>query len=401
MDSGPSAGGFWAYYREYTRTAGHAAATAALTILGILTFVDPAFAAAAAAAYVLPPAYLYLIAGRRASGGTDSAASGDDRADPPPGAAGGRTTRRAADEGDRTRASDGSVRPDRRWRAVDAPTDETLTAAAATGDRAYAVGDGGSLLVRDGTGWTAAFERGPAGRGAGLRGVDAADDGGAVWVAGDGGAVGVYDPASGGRVDRSAPNGTTSAWEDVAVAGPAGSETVLLVDGSGAALRGWNDGGRMRWGERRKPGSGSSFSAAAFADGIGYLCDTNGSVFRTAGDGYDRVGIDGADGALVDVAPGVNPESAWVAAADGAAFRREDGVWTRFRASDGGLRGIAVGPGGEAYACGDAGVVRWEAGDWSAESTPTDAPLRAVAVGSDAPPVAVGDEGTVLERRAD
>lgn len=52
--------GFWAYYRRYTTTAIHAAATAALTAFGLLLFIDPAFAWLAIAAYVLPPVILYL-----------------------------------------------------------------------------------------------------------------------------------------------------------------------------------------------------------------------------------------------------------------------------------------------------------------------------------------------------
>ncbi|KYH27666.1 hypothetical protein HAPAU_03340 [Halalkalicoccus paucihalophilus] len=51
--------GFWAYYRRYTTTAIHAAATAALTAFGLLIFIDSSFAWLAIAAYVLPPVVLY------------------------------------------------------------------------------------------------------------------------------------------------------------------------------------------------------------------------------------------------------------------------------------------------------------------------------------------------------
>lgn len=52
--------GFWAYYRRYTTTAIHAAATATMTAFGLLLFIDPWFALLAIAAYVLPPVILYL-----------------------------------------------------------------------------------------------------------------------------------------------------------------------------------------------------------------------------------------------------------------------------------------------------------------------------------------------------
>lgn len=51
--------GFWAYYRRYTTTAIHAAATATMTAFGLLLFIDPWFALLAIAAYVLPPVILY------------------------------------------------------------------------------------------------------------------------------------------------------------------------------------------------------------------------------------------------------------------------------------------------------------------------------------------------------
>jgi hypothetical protein len=52
----------WEYYRRYTerRTGIHAAATAALTGLGLLAYFEPWFVAVAIMAYLLPPVYLYL-----------------------------------------------------------------------------------------------------------------------------------------------------------------------------------------------------------------------------------------------------------------------------------------------------------------------------------------------------
>ena len=52
---------FWSFYRRYTATAAHTAATAALAIFGLLVFVDPRFAAVAIGCYVLPPLVLYLL----------------------------------------------------------------------------------------------------------------------------------------------------------------------------------------------------------------------------------------------------------------------------------------------------------------------------------------------------
>lgn len=53
--------GLWAYYRGYTRTAVHAAATAALTAFGLLIFIDPLFVILAILAYLTPPIVLYSL----------------------------------------------------------------------------------------------------------------------------------------------------------------------------------------------------------------------------------------------------------------------------------------------------------------------------------------------------
>lgn len=53
--------GLWEYYRGYTRTAAHSVATAALTALGLLVFINPLFAVLAIAAYVATPVVLYVL----------------------------------------------------------------------------------------------------------------------------------------------------------------------------------------------------------------------------------------------------------------------------------------------------------------------------------------------------
>ena len=63
--------GLWVYYRHYTDTTIHTAATAALAIFGILVVVDPWFAAIAVASYVVLPLVLYTLADESARGTDD------------------------------------------------------------------------------------------------------------------------------------------------------------------------------------------------------------------------------------------------------------------------------------------------------------------------------------------
>ncbi|ELZ01475.1 hypothetical protein C482_06864 [Natrialba chahannaoensis JCM 10990] len=74
--------------------------------------------------------------------------------------------------------------PDR-WRLQSSPVDATLHDVIVTDSgRSYAVGDGGVVLA-SGDEWETVLDDGPGASGADLFGVDATDDGGAVWVAVD------------------------------------------------------------------------------------------------------------------------------------------------------------------------------------------------------------------------
>ncbi|WP_415381362.1 hypothetical protein [Halosimplex sp. TS25] len=87
IESGPASAqwlhGLWEYYREYTQTAIHAAAAAALTAFGLLVFVDPLFVVLAIASYLGPPIVLYSLdadAGKTADSSNRTTARADSRA---------------------------------------------------------------------------------------------------------------------------------------------------------------------------------------------------------------------------------------------------------------------------------------------------------------------------------
>lgn len=434
---------FWLFYREYAHTGAHAASTAALTALGLLTIVHRGFAVLAITAYVVPLVYTYLTADRDAdrdegidtgaepersdaSGGETRRASRDreertrsqsvepeiDESDAEPtsteiepsgdGTSEGETpaetsaTEPSDDEGAKTESPDEMSEP-REWEAVDAPTDGSLLDVAAAREDAYAAGADGGVLVRD-DGWSVRVERGPSGDSNALRGIDAASDGGAVWVVGDSGAVGRFDVDADRMDDHSAPRDKTTTWEAVAVAGPAGEERVALGNGSGVVLAGTYDGGEVDWDAEVKPASGSSLSGLAFvSDAIGYVCDTNATVCETTDGGatYERIGIDRAPGALVDVAA-VAAEEAIVAGADGDVFEYDGVGWRTRRVADSPLRGIDLRD-DESVVCGD-GAIYERREEWERAETPTDEPLFGVALLEEGA-VAVGEGGTILERR--
>ncbi|WP_251342553.1 hypothetical protein [Haloplanus halophilus] len=368
---------FGAFFERYARTWKHAVATAALTAFGTLTFLDPLFAVVALLAYVVPPLVLYA----RSTGAEDPDA---DRGDDP-----------AVDEG---RSRDGSAgRPDPRWTASAVPTDETLTDVAVDGDRAYAVGSAGTVLRDAGGGWERVVADGADARSNALAGVDTTGSG-AVWFAGDAGAVGRIDGSADRHVSHSEPNGDTTNVVALAAADAADGETVVLADGSGRLRRGRYRDGEMAWDEPTTPGNGSSLSGVVLPTAsVGYACDTSQAVFRTT-DGWrtaNRIGVD-APGTLTDLAA-AGPEGCLACDDGGVVSRYDGGRWTPERVADAALESVAV-RNGRCLAGGREGTVFERDGtEWTRVATPATVTLRAVAVG-DSRAVAVGAEGTVVER---
>ncbi|KYH26342.1 hypothetical protein HAPAU_14390 [Halalkalicoccus paucihalophilus] len=281
------------------------------------------------------------------------------------------------------------------WTGIDSPTEETLLDAVVAGESAYAVGTNGVLLARDPVdGWELALESGPGAASETLRGVDPTADGGAVWIAGDGGVLGRYDPEADRHTDHSAPEGITDNWADLAVAGAAGGERLALVNGSGQVLLGSYDGSEIEWNDPVKPGSGSSMSAIEFVDdSLGYCCDTNAGVYRLQGEEFEQVGIEDASGfdALA-----VTDEIVAVANGSGVVQRFDGSVWTPVRVAEAALSGLAVGD-KEWLAAGAGGAIyENREGDWERVDSPTEADIHGIAIGGVS--VAVGEGGTVLER---
>lgn len=439
------------FVRRYARTWVHALAAATMTALGTLTFVHRGFAALAIAAYLLPPVVLYLAGNgapeaeaptegasddgpvrtepSRGAGGSEASSregverrSGADTVDDPgsegahgegTGTGGGEAdavdtevadtgtadiaaadTDAAEPEADGADTDDGT--PDD-WSIVDVPTEAALNDVALAGGHAVAVGADGVVVAGDDE-WDVLLESGPGADANTLRGTSATGDGGAVWFAGDGGALGRLDVRTGRHVDHSAPDGVTDTWTDVAVAGAAGEETVLLVNGSGEAFRGRYRDGNVTWEDPITPGSGSSLSGATLATPeAGHLCDTNDGVFETTdGRSFRTVGVD-ADGTLTDVATA--GEGDCLASADDGVLHRYDGSnWTPLDLADGPLHAVSR-AGGAAVACGSDALYGRPTSDadWTRTLPPATGDLRGVAVGPSRA-AAVGERGTVIAR---
>ena len=295
-------------------------------------------------------------------------------------------------------------RPDpAEWTEASSPTAKTLNDTVMSSQGPYAVGGGGRVLARGSTGWTTVVEKGPTTQGNTLTGAAATDDGKHVWFAGGSGVVGQYDVERGVKTDYSKPEGKTSTWEDVAVVGNAGSETVYLVNGSGEFFSGTKTAsGGMDWGDVVKPGGGSSAKGIDFIDrSTGYVCDTNAKVYETTdgGDSWTEIGIDGGSVGLYDVAA-VSPEEIEVTGGDGSIFRYNGAVWTKLYAGQNALnaitregkRGLAAGGGGTVYERTGTG--------WQPDETPLSSTLRGVTLDTTGsyPDVAVGSSGTIIER---
>lgn len=297
------------------------------------------------------------------------------------------------DQPDETDAAEVDTAVTGEWTEIDSPTQETLFDVVAVGEHAYAAGENGVLLARD-DGWEPLLDHGPAAESETLRGVDVTADGNAVWVAGDGGALGRYDTETGRHTDHSAPDGITDNWTDLAVAGATGEEHVSLVNGSGQVLFGEYGGSAVEWDEPVKPGSGSSMSAIEFTDeSTGYCCDTNSGVYEISGREFERIGIE--DGGSF-TALAATDETIGVTDDDGTVQRFDGAIWTPLRAAESALLAIDTDD-GEWIAVGAGGTIREQRGDgWESVASPTTTDLNGIAI--DATAVAVGETGLVLER---
>jgi hypothetical protein len=405
MEDLAGADGFVDFYRRYAKTWIHGVATAALTAFGTLTFVHELFAVVAVAAYVAPPLFLFLS---RSS--TDLNSDSNTNSDVSASTTANTDTTANADSDpaspthrDHDRTAPGASTDDSRWTVAETPTDETLRDVV-VGPASYAVGSGGVVLADedDGDGWRVALSDGPGADANTLRGVDRAATDGGVWFAGDSGAVGRLDPATGRHVDHSAPNDDTTSLVDVAVADTGDGETVLLADGSGRVRRGrWRDG-TVAWDEPTTPGGGSSLTGVTLVDRVGYACDTNDGVFGTTdgGERFDRLDPVGASGTLTDVA--ATDEHCLVAADDGVVHRHGGETWTPVRLDDDPVWALATHNETE-LAGGTAGRVYERAtttDDWRRVATPASVPFFGAALG-DSAAVAVGADGVVVERSPD
>ncbi len=364
------------FYRRYTKTWVHALATAALTAFGTLTFVDARFAALAIVAYVLPPVALYLTRAELVYGG--QVASGEQA--------------ESNDVDSRSTVDEGG-----HWTAATVPTTRPLRDAAVTGETSYAVGDGGVVLVDDGSGWSVALADGPGASGNDLGAASATTA--AVWVAGAGGALGRVDAGTGRHVDHSAPADNTTNIVAIATADIDDSETVLVADGGGRVRRGVYRDGDLAWDAPVTPAGGSSVAGVTLGgDGVGYVCDTAGTIVETTDGGrtFAGVGFDGIEGTLTDVAATATPA---VSSDDGVVARYDGGTWTPERLGDAALTGLAA-SGNRWLACAaDGAVFEWTDGsDQERTTTPAGGSLHGTGLGAHRA-VAVGDAGTVVERR--
>jgi photosystem II stability/assembly factor-like uncharacterized protein len=382
---------FGSFYRKYAKTGIHTAATAALTGFGLLTFLHPGFVVVAVGAYVLPPVYIYLTSDEK----EDQDADSDELAET--------TTRTETDS-----ASDaGEIG----WTETDTPTDESLYDVAVSRNGPYAVGANGTVLAHQAGSdtWDYVVEEGPTVQSNDLRGVDVSSDGRHVWFAGDSGVLARYAVEADRLTDYSSPNDITSAWEDIAVTGTAGDESIYLVTGSGEVLRGVSRDGDIRWGSTVKPGSGSSMASVEFTDeneNRGYLCDTNQTVFETTdgGESYAIIGIENAHCTFTDIAA-ISPEQI-IVSGDNGTVSRYDGNgdnWTTLSVGEHAITAID-GRNGNGLASSERGTIyEYTSDGWESVSDTTlmNATLHGITLGTDASGVAVGDNGTVIHRQGE
>jgi hypothetical protein len=170
-----------------------------------------------------------------------------------------------------------------------------------------AVGATGNVVPRHKSGWEKGVDVGPAARSNSLRTMGVTDDYKRIWFADGSGALGNYDVEEGLKYNHSAPNGTPSTWEGIAVSGEQGNETVHVFNGSSEVIIGTYDSeGCMQWNSPNKPGGGSRVPAIDFREeetNVRHAVDTSSQVYesRDGGETWENVGIPNSQVGLDDV----------------------------------------------------------------------------------------------------
>lgn len=297
------------------------------------------------------------------------------------------------------------------WTERTTPTDRQLWDVSYGFDGAYAVGDGGYVIERDGD-WRVVTDTGPSGNSEDLYGSDATDDGRRLWVVGNSGAIGEYDATTGeflgsGSRDFSEPEDYTGNFTDVVATGDAGDANLYIADDSGYVHYSFDDG--ETW-EYTTPGSGSTIPAISFHDDAdGHCADTNQSVFDTDdGESWTKIGVMDRNENFYGIDS--NGESdVWVAGGSGLVLHY-DGSWSATHLGNVRLRDVRVATDGtDGLTVGANGrVFRRTGSRWVEEESSTEENLKGVVRGdpdafdfrptvSETPDVAVGADGTVIE----
>ena len=294
------------------------------------------------------------------------------------------------------------------WTVVETPTQRTLHDVADTTTGAFVVGSNGLVLERGDDGWSVVTDAGPTGNGNNLSAAATTTDGRRLWMAGASGVVGEYDPEADALTSRSAPDGVTNTFTDVAVTGAAGDATVYLADSSGQIHRSEENGREGTW-THTTPGSGAEIAAISMVGAAGVVVDQNGSLFETTdGETWTSVDAPAFDETLHDVELRASG-TVVLAGAAGTVAIGAGGEWEQESAANDALYDVEVGDCGCVHAVGASGTVLHRRGhgtpplrtlarafDWWTRASPTGESLNAIALAD--PHVAVGASGTVLER---
>lgn len=284
------------------------------------------------------------------------------------------------------------------WSAVDVPASASFHNVTNTANGPVAVGNTGTVIGRGADGaWGVLVPDGPSATGEALFAVATTDDGGRIWFVGANGALGSYEVRSGRRRDHSEPGGVTAALSDLAVAGPRGSEKLLVADDNGAVYTAEVSGSSLDWDRKYRPAGDTALSGLAAApDGVGYAVDSNATAWKTtAEEGWAAVGIDAAENSFHAVAAG--PNAVLVGGGNGRLFRSSHGEesWTPFSLGSFTVKTIDV-TAERAIAAGTNGTLVTRVRDWRADGWGGSKTVNGAMLGS--VDVAVCNDGVVLER---
>jgi hypothetical protein len=266
------------------------------------------------------------------------------------------------------------------WQNVQSPVTTPINGiSGSSATNVWAVGDSGTVMHNDGTGWSA----GRSGMQAGWNGVWGTSDLN-IWAVGGGGTIARWN----GGAFSMVPSGVTTALHGV---GGSSSSNAWAVGENGMILR-WNG---SKWASVTSGVPTNLYAVTALSGQDAWAVGAGGKALRWNGSSWSSVTT--GTSATLKVLWAVSATDVWAAGDGGTVLRWDGSKWNAIAGpSTMNVLGLWVGSATNVWAVGPTGVYKFDGTNWTQQTTPTAGPFVGVWGFADGTMYVAGNGGKVL-----